>query len=222
MKHQAGVTLISLLIGLVIAMLCMIAVLTTYRTVAKTGAESRVASSHDTQLQMGLTNAQMLLQSASFGLEGNTHFNANATIRVQSDGKTQSIKAIVWRYQDDNEVVCQGLADLEHPNHKQRQFALLKGTTDGSHCDTTQNLSNLTWTVQSSLANLQDYSLDQSNPVQITWLQSSAPCTPYGSGKIDESTAHAVITLSAKTSTQHSANLSPVNVAVCLLNISTS
>lgn len=222
MNKQAGVTLISLLIGLVIAMLCIIAVLTIYRTVVKTGTESRIYSNHDAQLQNSLTTAQMLLQNAGYGLEGSTHFKIDANITAQVNGSNKSINpAILWRYRkNDSEVICQGLADISDTTNTKRQFVLLQGTSNGTVCDDTLDLASnsLTWKVQSSLANLQDFSADHSNPVQITWKKSSAKCTPYGAGKIDESSQHLVITLSSKTSTQQMANLRPVEVSVCLLN----
>lgn len=225
MNKQAGATLISLLVGLVIAMLCIIAVLTTYRTAVKTSTESRIDSSHDAQLQNGLTTAQMLLQNAGYGLDGTTHFKVNANITAQVHGSSQSISpAILWRYRykDNNNIVqiaCQGLADISDSSNTKRQLVLLQGTVCNDTLDLASN--SLTWKVQSSLANLQDFSADHSNPVQITWVKSLAKCTPYGAGKIDESSEHLVITFSAKTSTQQTANLSPVGVSVCLLNIST-
>ena len=39
MKYQSGTTLISLLIGLLISMLCILALLSSYRTIVKTGVE---------------------------------------------------------------------------------------------------------------------------------------------------------------------------------------
>ncbi len=223
MNKQAGVTLISLLIGLVIAMLCIIAVLTTYRTVVKTGTESRIASNHDTQLQNGLTTAQMLLQNAGYGLEGSTHLKVNANITAQIHGSNQSINpAILWRYKDGTNIICQGLADIPNAENTKRQLVLLNGSINNTACNDSLDLSSssLTWKVQSSLANLQDFSANHSNPAQITWGESSSACTPYGAGKIDNSIQHLVITFAAKTSTQQTANLSPVGVSVCLLNIS--
>ena len=81
--HQAGVTLISLLIGLLIAMLCMLAVLTAYKTTVKSGVDSRLASTHDTQLQSGLTMAQMFLQNAGYGFESGNNILAT-TLQINS------------------------------------------------------------------------------------------------------------------------------------------
>src|SRR5699024_1682038 len=117
MKSQLGTTLISLLIGLLIAMLCIIAVLSSYRTIVKTGVESRVAATHDAQLQTGLTTAQIFLQNAGFGLEGLNNLLSEANIQVES----QNASALLWRYKSDNNIVCQGLADIKSSDGKKRK-----------------------------------------------------------------------------------------------------
>ena len=122
MKYQLGATLISLLIGLLIAMLCIIAVLSSYRTIVKTGVESRVAATHDAQLQTGLTTAQIFLQNAGFGLEGLNNLLSEADIQVES----QSISALLWRYKSNDKIICQGLADIQSPDGKKRKFILLE------------------------------------------------------------------------------------------------
>lgn len=220
MNKQAGVTLISLLIGLVIAMFCIVAVLAVYRTTVKTGADSRIASNHDAQLQNGLTTAQMLVQNAGFGLDGSAHFIVHANITASINGANQNItSAVLWRYKNGTEIVCQGLADIPNQDNTKRHFVLLQGLLNNAACNDTQSLTALTWSVQSVIANLNDYSSDQSNPPQITWTTSTASCTPYGAGKIDDSVQHLILIISAKTSSQQIAHLNAVEVPVCVLNI---
>lgn len=217
MRYQSGVTLVSLLIGLLIAMLCILALLSSYRTIVKTGVESRVAATHDTQLQAGLTTAKMFLTNAGFGLEGTNNLLI-ATIPVG----TSSISALLWRYHDGMQVICQGLADIESEDHKKRRFVLLEGfeSDSGSPCNETANLASFKWKIQSTLANLEDYSTDKSNPVQVTFTQAVSSCTPFGAGALDETSQYPLITIAAKTSTQQIAGLETVQVPVCLLNIS--
>lgn len=216
MKYQSGTTLISLLIGLLIAMLCILALLSSYRTVVKTGVESRIAATHDTQLQAGLTTAQMFLQNAGFGLEGLNNL-LTATIQIES----KSVSAVLWRYNNGTNTVCQGLTDVESLDNKKRRFVLLEGfeSDSGSPCNSTLNLGSFKWKVQSTLANLEDYSTDKSNPKQVNFNQSSSICTPYGAGTADEGSQHPLITISAQTSTQKIAGLATVQVPICLLNI---
>ena len=213
MKYQLGATLISLLIGLLIAMLCIIAVLSSYRTIVKTGVESRVAATHDAQLQTGLTTAQIFLQNAGFGLEGLNNLLSEADIQVES----QSISALLWRYKSNDKIICQGLADIQSPDGKKRKFILLE--SDPTTCDETSNLNEFTWKIQSTLATLEDYSIDQSNPKQISFERTASNCTPFGAGSSDEASTHPLITITAQTSTQQIAGLATVQAPVCLLNI---
>lgn len=212
MKSQLGTTLISLLIGLLIAMLCIIAVLSSYRTIVKNGVESRIAATHDVQLQAGLTTAQMLLQNAGFGLESSNNLLFEADIQVESIATL----ALLWRYSNGTNIICQGLADIESSDDKKRRFILLESN---SPCNSTLDLDKFNWKIQSTLANLEDYSIDKSNPKQITFEKTSSICTPFGAGVLDNISQHPLITISAQTSTQKIAGLGTVQVPVCLLNI---
>lgn len=219
MKSQLGTTLVGLLVGLVISMLCIIAVLSVYRTMVKTGVDSRVASTHDTQLQSGFTTAQMFLQNAGFGLDGTSHFLQSDTISIDS----KNVNALLWRFKEGSRVVCQGLADVATADNKKRNFVLLNGFLGNSetNCSDTENLSssNIKWRVTANLAELEDYSSDKSNPKQIDFEQSTANCTPFGAGDPDEGTQHPLITIMAQTSTQKVAGLGQIKVPVCLVNI---
>lgn len=216
MKYQSGTMLISLLIGLLIAMLCILALLSSYRTIVKTGVESRIAATHDTQLQAALTTAQMMLQNAGFGLQGSNNL---LTTTIQVGSKT--ISAVLWRYNNGTNIVCQGLADVESSDNKKRRFVLLEGfeNDSGTLCNGTSNLGSFKWKEQSTLANLEDYSSDKSNPKQITFKQTTFACTPFGAGTLDDSSQHPLIIINAKTSTQKIEELETVKVPVCLLNI---
>lgn len=211
MKRQLGTTLISLLIGLLVAMLCIIAVLISYRTIVKTGVESRIAATHDAQLQIGLTTAQMFLQNAGFGLEGSNNLLIT-NIKIAN----KNIPAVLWRYRDGINITCQGLADTESSDGKKRIFVLLESN---SPCNDTLNLDGFNWEVESILANLEDYSQDESNPKQISFEKISTTCTPFGVGILDNIYQHPLITISAQTVTQSIAGLGKIQVTVCLLNM---
>lgn len=210
MRHQTGATLISLLIGLLISMLCLIGLLSSYRTMAKTGAESRMAATHDTELQNGLTAAQMLVQNAGFGLDGSNNLSIE-TIAIGSNNTS----ALLWRYKDGSTTTCQGLADI--PNASKRKFIIIEVQTG---CDSTSNLNTFNWTEKSTLANLVNYSTGSTNPQQVTFQRASSACTPFGTVIGDNSILHPLVTISAKTSTQNIAGLNAIEVPVCILNIS--
>ncbi|KAA8733284.1 hypothetical protein F4V57_08645 [Acinetobacter qingfengensis] len=212
MNKQKGVTLTSLLIGLLIAMLCILAVLSLYRTVVHTGVDSRKAATHDTQLQSALTTVQMLLQNAGFGLDpSGSHVNIGTISFKNSSNVDVSTTALVWKNagsSDGTSITCHGIADIAGSG--ERQLVLLSG----SNCTSTSNLSAASWTQESILATLSDFSSDSTNPVQVTFAKSNASCTPYGAGSVDTSVLHPNVTISATTSTKQT-----VNISVCLLNI---
>lgn len=214
--HQTGATLISLLIGLVIAMLCILAVLTAYKTTVKSGVDSRKASTHDTQLQSGLTMAQIFLQNAGFGFDSGNNILAT-TLQINS----KSTKAVVWRIKDNSIVTCSGLADIESEDRKKRKLVLISGHSDdmGTACNETSNLGSFTWKVESILSNLDDFSNDQSNPSQVAFTLENKVCTPFGATEENEAVSHPYVLLSATTSTQTIAGLEKVQVPVCIVNI---
>lgn len=209
-KSQSGVTLISLLIGLLIAMLCMIGLLSAYRTIAKTGVESRMDATHDTQLQNGLIASQMMIQNAGFGLEGDTNLkSANITIG------SNSTPALLWRYKVGGTVSCQGLADIA--DSSKRKLVTLTASTG---CDDTSVLDTLTWETDKTLAHLTNFSGGTNNQ-QVTYtVTQSTDCTTFGSVNTG-SGQHPQVTLSTKTSTQqhNSLGLGSIQVPICILNI---
>ncbi|MCU4604730.1 hypothetical protein [Acinetobacter ursingii] len=214
--HQAGVTLISLLIGLLIAMFCILAVLTAYKTTVKSGVDSRLASTHDTQLQSGLTMTQMFLQNAGYGFESGNNILAT-TLQINS----KNTKVIVWRVQENSVVTCQGIADIASDDNKKRKLVLISGFSDsaGAACNATANLGSFIWKADSTLATLEDFSTDQSNPSQISFTLENKVCTPFGATEESESVSHPYVTIAAGTSTQTIAGLEKVKVPVCIVNI---
>ncbi|MES2532153.1 MAG: hypothetical protein V4636_14040 [Pseudomonadota bacterium] len=68
MLHQRGAGLISLLVGIVISMLIMLAMMTLYRDTIHTGVSAGQDAASDGQRASGLLAAQILLQAAGFGL----------------------------------------------------------------------------------------------------------------------------------------------------------
>lgn len=212
MRHQSGATLISLMIGLLISMLCLIGLLSSYRTMVKTGAESRIAATHDTELQNGLTAAQMLIQNAGFRLDGTSNLEvANITIN------SETISALLWRYKNGSTITCEGLADIPDSSTK-RKFVVIENT--GTTCESTSVLNSLTWTEKSILANLAVQPTENADSQQVTFATGFSDCSPFGATVLDNVGSHPLVTISAKTSTQKTAGLDAIETSVCILNIS--
>ena len=210
MNAQKGVTLINLLIGLLIAMLCIIAVLSLYRIVVHTGADSRKAATHDSQLQQAFSTTQMLIQNAGFGLDSTIPQVTMGNIAITGTNQT-NVQALLWREAEyaNGPASCYGLADIAVSGA--RQLISLKSTD--ANCSSA-NLTTLTWIQDRVLAQLSDISADSSNPAQVIFNLNSTACTPYGAGNLAPSVLHPNITVSATTSTHQT-----INMNICLLNI---
>ena len=98
---------------------------------------------------------------------------------------------------------------------------MISGFSDssGTACNATANLGSFVWKAESTLATLEDFSNDQSNPSQISFTLENKVCTPFGATEESESVSHPYVTIAAGTSTQTIAGLEKVKVPVCIVNI---
>ncbi len=195
MKNQQGITLVSLLVGLAISMLCLMALLALFRTVIHTSVDARKSSVLDTQLQNSLTTVQVLVQNAGFGYPASTVPNI---VEVASIADVTANKAILWRWDPDVDSttgsICQGITYTENA------LILLKKTCSYNLPLTTGS----TWERDSTLASFP-------TGTTITFELEDQTCAPYGSAII-KGTKVLNITASDSTGTT-------IKFPVCLSNI---
>lgn len=195
MKNQQGFTLVSLLVGLAISMLCLIALLALFRTVIHTSVDARKSSILDTKLQNSLTTIQVLTQNAGFGYPASLIPNI---VEVASITNVTTNKAILWRLDDDIKTttasICQGITYTENA------LILLK-----SRCSYDLPLATVsTWEKDSTLASFP-------TGTTITFELKDQICAPYGSAII---TGTKVLNITASDSTG-----TTIKFPVCLSNI---
>jgi type II secretory pathway pseudopilin PulG len=195
MKNQQGFTLVSLLVGLAISMLCLIALLALFRTVIHTSVDARKSSILDTKLQNSLTTIQVLTQNAGFGYPASLIPNI---VEVASITNVTTNKAILWRLDDDINTttasICQGITYTENA------LILLK-----SRCSYDLPLATVsTWEKDSTLASFP-------TGTTITFELKDQICAPYGSAII---TGTKVLNITASDSTG-----TTIKFPVCLSNI---
>ena len=95
---QKGSTIVSLMVGLVISMLCLIALLTLFKAIVTTSVDSQQNAQQDSQLFNGLTLAQMLAQNAGFGFSSGTNvLITSSTLALDNSISVASQKAVLWR-----------------------------------------------------------------------------------------------------------------------------
>ena len=195
MKNQQGFTLVSLLVGLAISMLCLMALLALFRTVIHTSVDARKSSILDTKLQNSLTTIQVLTQNAGFGYPASLIPNI---VEVASITNVTTNKAILWRLDDDIKTttasICQGITYTENA------LILLK-----SRCSYDLPLATgSTWEKDSTLASFP-------TGTTITFELEDQTCAPYGSAII---TGTKVLNITASDSTG-----TTIKFPVCLSNI---
>lgn len=218
MKKQHGFVLVGLLIGLVISILCILAVLSVYRGSVHVGVDSRIATNHDAQLQNGLTVAQKQILNAGYGLEDGENIITKSNLVINQFGRNEMVKGVLWKYKADGVIYCKGLAEVSNQDNTKRQLIFVKAITN---CNATAKLGDLGWKHDSVIASLHDYSSGKTNPSQITFTLEDSSCTPYGAGRILTARPNKVLKISARTSSQsQNSSLGTVRVETCLMNIS--
>ena len=199
MKNQQGFTLVSLLVGLAISMLCLIALLALFRTVIHTSVDARKSSILDTKLQNSLTTIQVLTQNAGFGYPASSIPNI---VEVASIANVTTNKAILWRLDDDINTttasICQGITYTENA------LILLKKTCSYNLPLTTGS----TWEKDSTLAY---FPTGTTITFELKDQPPNKPCAPYGSAII---TGIKVLKITASDSTR-----TTIKLPVCLSNI---
>ncbi|MDQ9092142.1 prepilin-type N-terminal cleavage/methylation domain-containing protein [Pseudoalteromonas haloplanktis] len=198
MNRQRGVSLISLLIGLLISSIVLIGMMMIFRNTIQTIVPASESSRSDGERMSALLSAHMLLQDGGFGIENaiyDTHLKVlNNDTLVPLDipsGSTATGNTIVWLSSIAGNIQCNGL----------------RADTSGGlwrvSCNTT--LGDITPTARLILPS--QYTDDGVAPITITATR--APCWPFGIGV----EGNIMITLVLQNSTEHL-----IDSSTCLVN----
>lgn len=104
-QQQAGQSLISMLVGLVISLITIAAMMTLYKTMVEVSANASRSALRDGQVSAALLSAQIELQGAGFGVPAADSLNSKLYVRDAG-------KELVWRYKAELTAagyVCSGL-----------------------------------------------------------------------------------------------------------------
>lgn len=198
---QQGSTLISLLIGMLISLLCIGGSLTLYKNLVRVAAETQTDATYDGQLALSMLTARFELQNAGFGIAGpgTTH------IATQTNSASQSL---YWRYKIGSQFFCKGLQDIAVGNN--RELRLIDAST--SACTETAALTSLTYTTSQTLGEFKNFA----TPV-VSFALSQQSCWPYGVGKV---APHYQVVISANTAAkQFNSAINASTYTYCLPNI---
>ena len=177
--QQRGVSLISLMIGLVISMLGILAMLAVYKTTVKQAAFAGQGATTDGQRMAALFSAQTLLQEAGYGVDKAAYGTdlvviSAATLNGGSLGGTAQTAlpatgtAVVWGSKTATTYMCQGLYATATGG-----FVRLPAVA----CTAATEWNTLKWSPVDLVA---DTKAEQGFSVQVQKSSAAAGCKTFG------------------------------------------
>ena len=226
--RERGMSLISLMIGMLISMIGMLAAIMLYQNMVKVSLKTRVDAAQDGQLASAMLSLQLELQAAGFGI---VHADNPGPHWALLPGPPQ---VLYWRYQDvtANQTICRGFRIQDTTDGKRRQLQLLKPTA-ASSCTLAASLTALPggWSTDPNVPPVvlaefrasDNKAADAGLPV-ITLSTSATSCFPYGLG---QASTYRMITVEADSAARRAAvdagvaapTLQPIRYDFCLPNI---
>lgn len=209
--HKNGFTMIELLVGIVIAMLCMITMLMLFKQISHIGVDTTQDAEYDAQLQSGILAAQKFIQNAGYGSGQQTDI---------AIGSFAGNPAIVWLFAKDLSATplayeCQGIGEeiTTEDGQTVHRLYLLKKTA----CGKTEAITAGTWEKDQSITVLRNNS---TTPL-YQYTMTAGACSPFG---IEKANAKGLkqVTLTAARKHMSSGVGQNIQTVVCLNNIATT
>ncbi|WP_052417658.1 PilW family protein [Cellvibrio mixtus] len=184
---QKGISLISLMVGLLLAMISILAGMLLYKNIVQSSVQARSDALQDGQIASAMLTLQLELQSAGYGIAKDP-----TTTHVQLvDGKT-----LYWRFKDGS-AQCRSFRIEDNDAGTHRKLVLLKLT---SGCDETSALNSFSWNDADKVEinPLAEFRKSDATAVDlpVITIDSVAPasCFPYGMGTKG---VHPLVTITA-------------------------
>lgn len=103
--QQRGLSIIELMVGMVLALITVMAMLSVYKSTAKTTAESKLGANIDGQIAVGLLTADRFLQGAGYGNASAWTISSTGVVSTLASGT--NLQGVIWNYGDNTH--CQAL-----------------------------------------------------------------------------------------------------------------
>lgn len=222
-----GFTLVELLVGIVIAMLCMIMMLVLFKQISKVSLESTQDAEYDTQIQNGALIIQKLVQNAGYGIDRGANIAGVKDIDVADyNGKP----AIFWRFLSSNptdltatqKYTCEALVsenDLTHKEYKLFLFSYPDNCGPDSNISAASLWSDPSKYTKSPLITIRNPAIDASTAPIFNFSVNDTPagkrCTPYGISENNPSGSK-FVTVTARSKDLEVKNIQQI---ICLNNI---
>lgn len=203
MNRQQGVSLISLMIGLLVSMIVVLGMMTVFRNTIQTVVPASEAARSDGERVSGLLAAHMMLHDAGFGIEDLTGalvvLGSNAALAGETlSGNELSIptdqaKGVVWGKGFDTDAdgeidtfLCEGLlAD--------GTGGLRRLSSDESCTNASTQWNSLDWTSTPLIRDAEKRAEDDFEREITITVEKGVDCTPFG---IDIDGSDIAVTLS--------------------------
>ena len=206
-----GFTIIELLVGIVIAMLCMVTMLMLFKQLTQVGVSSSQDAEYDAQLQSGILAAQKYIQNAGYGSGQQTDiaigtYASNPAIFWLS---VKQLGAVPLEYQ------CQGIGEEVSTEDGQQvhRLVLLKKVA----CGKTEVITAGTWVKDQPIIAIRN---STTPPIYQYAITSGTGCSPFGIEKAS-GTGLKQITLTA--TRQHMTGVGQnIQNIICLNNITST
>ncbi len=194
-RLQRGMTLISLMVGLLLSMISILAALSLYKSLVQVSIESRTDAVQDGQLASAMLSLQLELQTAGYGIAT----DAPGTHVQLVVGPPQTL---YWRYKDAGATfVCRGFQIEDVENNTRRRLQLL--ALPAANCNASGVLSGLpNWAVSTVLAEFRASEAARANLPAIAITLARQECFPYGMGEAAE---HQMVTVTADNAARRAA-----------------
>lgn len=183
-RHIDGMSLISLMIGILISMIGILAGFMLYQNMVKVTLQTRTDAAQDGQLASAMLSLQLELQSAGFGIDKAASPGPHLVLVA---GPPQTL---YWRYLNDptatTSSVCRAFRIKDDESDTKRELQLLSPTNPAS-CTLGADLAGLAggWSPAAKLAEFHksEKALDVKSFPVITITDAVSSCFPYGLGQ---------------------------------------
>lgn len=179
-RGERGMSLVSLMIGILISMIGVLAGIVLYQNMVKVTLQTRTDAAQDGQLASAMLSLQLDLQTAGFGIDKVAKPGPHLVLVA---GPPQTL---YWRYLNDyknvNSAICRGFQVSDSVDGNTRSLQLLRPATAAS-CTLDAALATIAggWVVDTVLAEFRKAPATavESLPV-ITIAEAASNCFPYG------------------------------------------
>lgn len=205
---QNGFTLVELMVGLVIGMLCMIMMLMMFKQISHISLQSSQDAEYDAQLQTSMLIVQKLMQNAGYG---------SGQAKDIGTGTYLTRPALFWRYVADVDATpleyhCQGVSEQISTENNQKVHRLIVLKKD--NCGNITAFNSVAWDEQQTIIAIRN----QSDSALFQYAISASDCRPFGIDKNNVGIREVTLTAPRQYLSGAAAN---IQTKVCLNNIKT-